>query len=191
MQPIAWFHLTLIRFNLATESYGGHYGPEFATYFEQQNALIASGSLPGAVTINLYALIINKFVVSSHFDHHERLTCAGCDSGWIDPLIQNKGYVDFAANAPGYGPLVSASTVTTMNNTFYKSGGCLAQQQSCYSFGDTTSSAANKACTNADNYCVCILAYRVLSVRCVRTDEHLGSGTTLGLLRSVTAILMT
>lgn len=39
-------------FGVFTESYGGHYGPEFADYFEQQNAAIASGSTSGQ-NINL------------------------------------------------------------------------------------------------------------------------------------------
>jgi carboxypeptidase C (cathepsin A) len=46
-------------FILATESYGGHYGPEFAEYFEIQNNLIAAGKLSG-VRINMGALMINK-----------------------------------------------------------------------------------------------------------------------------------
>ncbi len=54
--------ICLCRFILATESYGGHYGPEFATYFEEQNAKILDGSLDGQV-INLSALMINKYVL--------------------------------------------------------------------------------------------------------------------------------
>jgi carboxypeptidase C (cathepsin A) len=52
-------------FILATESYGGHYGPEFAEYFEIQNNLIAAGKLSG-VQIKLGALLINKCVTFSH-----------------------------------------------------------------------------------------------------------------------------
>ena len=48
-----------IRFIFATESYGGHYGPSFVTYFEEQNALIASGTIEGEL-INVKALMINK-----------------------------------------------------------------------------------------------------------------------------------
>ncbi|KAK8140802.1 hypothetical protein G3M48_001833, partial [Beauveria asiatica] len=51
-------------FGLFTESYGGHYGPEFADYFEQQNAAIDAGTLTGD-KINLVALGINN--------------------GWLDP----------------------------------------------------------------------------------------------------------
>lgn len=42
-------------FGLWTESYGGHYGPEFAAYFEAQNAKIAGGTLTGE-KVNLVAL---------------------------------------------------------------------------------------------------------------------------------------
>ncbi|KAG1810119.1 Alpha/Beta hydrolase protein [Suillus plorans] len=41
-------------FIFATESYGGHYGPSFVTYFEEQNRLIASGgSMPFQLWLKL------------------------------------------------------------------------------------------------------------------------------------------
>ena len=46
-------------FIFATESYGGHYGPEFVTYFNQQNKLIKNGSIAGEI-IDVSALMINK-----------------------------------------------------------------------------------------------------------------------------------
>jgi carboxypeptidase C (cathepsin A) len=46
-------------FIFATESYGGHYGPEFVTFFDQQNALIRKGKLRGEI-ITVSALMINK-----------------------------------------------------------------------------------------------------------------------------------
>ena len=49
------------RFILATESYGGHYGPEFVTFFDQQNTLINSGKLKGEL-VTVSALMINKCV---------------------------------------------------------------------------------------------------------------------------------
>ncbi|KAF8868635.1 Alpha/Beta hydrolase protein, partial [Infundibulicybe gibba] len=101
-------------FIFATESYGGHYGPSFVTYFDQQNALIQSGSLQGEQII-VSALMINN--------------------GWYDPLIQNQAYVDFATNAPGYGPLQSASG---------PGSGMLCAGNSA---------ASNKICENADNFC--------------------------------------
>lgn len=57
---------TCIRFVFATESYGGHYGPAFVTYFDQQNSLIANGTIEGEPII-VSALLINKCVASTHF----------------------------------------------------------------------------------------------------------------------------
>ena len=49
----------LFRFIFATESYGGHYGPGFVTYFDQQNELIADGSISGEPLV-VSRLLINK-----------------------------------------------------------------------------------------------------------------------------------
>ncbi|KAK1977907.1 serine carboxypeptidase [Colletotrichum cereale] len=46
-------------FGLFTESYGGHYGPEFASYFQDQNKAIDGGSVKGE-KIKLVALGINN-----------------------------------------------------------------------------------------------------------------------------------
>lgn len=123
---------------LGTESYGGHYGPEFVTYFDQQNALIQSGAIQG-VPIVVSALMINN--------------------GWIDPLIQNKAYIDFATDAPGYGQIQPNSTLQQMSNYYYQTGGCLDQQQACYAAGNSSSS--NEICENADNYCANIYVLAV------------------------------
>ena len=50
---------TSYRFVFATESYGGHYGPAFVTFFDQQNELISKGEIEGEL-INVNALLINK-----------------------------------------------------------------------------------------------------------------------------------
>lgn len=42
-------------FGIWTESYGGHYGPEFAAYFESQNSAIDAGTVDGE-KINLVAV---------------------------------------------------------------------------------------------------------------------------------------
>jgi carboxypeptidase C (cathepsin A) len=49
----------MFRFIFATESYGGHYGPSFVTYFDKQNEQIRQGLLTGE-EINVSALMINK-----------------------------------------------------------------------------------------------------------------------------------
>ena len=47
------------RFIFATESYGGHYGPSFVTFFDGQNAKIEAGQITGE-KITVSALMINK-----------------------------------------------------------------------------------------------------------------------------------
>ena len=126
-------------FGIFTESYGGHYGPgkcpvsdigtvltssEFASYFESQNAAIASGSVTGQ-TIDLIALGINN--------------------GWYDPIIQYKAYVDFSYNNT-YNALISASQHTSYTNTYNSQ--CLPALQKC-----SAVTGSNSACESADNTC--------------------------------------
>ncbi|KAF8574796.1 alpha/beta-hydrolase [Ramaria rubella] len=117
-------------FIFATESYGGHYGPAFVTYFDQQNAKIDAGTLE-ADKITVSALMINN--------------------GWFDPLLQYRSYIDFAADAPGYGPLVNASVIEQLNQTWFSPDGCLAQEEACYAAG--TDAHSNAICIKADNNC--------------------------------------
>ncbi|KAG1898067.1 Alpha/Beta hydrolase protein [Suillus fuscotomentosus] len=118
-------------FIFATESYGGHYGPSFVTYFDGQNALIASGEID-AVPIVVSALMINN--------------------GWYDPLIQNIAYLDFATYAPGYGQLQPDDVLKNISDYLYGPDGCVAQENACYAAGTSTNS--NKICRDADNYCI-------------------------------------
>ncbi|KAG2109563.1 Alpha/Beta hydrolase protein [Suillus discolor] len=123
-------------FIFATESYGGHYGPSFVTYFEEQNRLIASGGID-AIPIVVKALMINN--------------------GWFDPLIQNIAWLNFATYAPGYGQLQPDEVLKDMSNALYGSNGCVAQEKACYTAGNSTSS--NRICQDADDYCIDNLYY--------------------------------
>ncbi|KAG1740419.1 Alpha/Beta hydrolase protein [Suillus paluster] len=118
-------------FIFATESYGGHYAPSFVTYFEEKNALIASGAIH-AVPIAVSALMINN--------------------GWIDPHIQSIAFLTFATYAPGYGQLQPNDVLKNMSDALNSSDGCLAQEKACYAAGNSTSS--NKICADADQYCI-------------------------------------
>ncbi|KAF7910027.1 uncharacterized protein EAF01_003745 [Botrytis porri] len=111
-------------FGIFTESYGGHYGPEFAYYLEQQNAKIAAGTIAGE-KIDLVALGINN--------------------GWYDPIISYKAYVDYSYNNT-YKSLISAAQHTSYLNTYTKS--CLPLLKEC-----TSTTGTNSACVNADNVC--------------------------------------
>ncbi|KZP17012.1 alpha/beta-hydrolase [Athelia psychrophila] len=118
-------------FILATESYGGHYGPAVVTYFDEQNSKIEKGTIKGE-KLEVSALMINN--------------------GWYDPLLQNKAYVDFATDAPGYGPLVNKTVIKELNEAYYGKNGCKEQEEACYAAG--TGNKSNSVCLTADNYCV-------------------------------------
>ncbi|KAL5366569.1 Alpha/Beta hydrolase protein [Aspergillus floccosus] len=110
-------------FAIFTESYGGHYGPEFASYIEQQNAAIKAGSLSGQ-SINIVAL--------------------GVNNGWIDATIQEKAYIDFSYNN-SYHQLIDSSTRDSLLDAY--SNQCLPALQQC------TRAGSNSDCTNADSVC--------------------------------------
>ncbi|EIW52048.1 alpha/beta-hydrolase [Trametes versicolor FP-101664 SS1] len=118
-------------FVFATESYGGHYGPEFVTFFDEQNAKIKNHTLKGEL-INVSALMINN--------------------GWYDPLLQNQAYVDFATDAPGYGPLQTPAVLAKLNQSYFEVGGCRDQELACYAAGEGPDS--NDICGTADDFCV-------------------------------------
>ncbi|KAI6145134.1 Alpha/Beta hydrolase protein [Pisolithus tinctorius] len=54
-------------FVLATESYGGHYGPAFVTYFDQQNTKIADGILDAEPIVNApgYGQLLSDAVLAN------------------------------------------------------------------------------------------------------------------------------
>lgn len=81
-----------------------------------------------------------------------------------DPLSQYPGYIEYANSNPcvslsnletlpsdtsdvRYHALVSASTIQSANTSYYKSGGCQSQIQSCYNSGSTST------CSKAQSYC--------------------------------------
>ncbi|KAN0139051.1 putative carboxypeptidase S1 [Lactarius tabidus] len=110
-------------FGLFTESYGGHYGPEFAFYFESQNAGIAKGTVSG-ITIPLVALGINN--------------------GWFDPTLQFKAYITYSLSNP-YRSLITQSQANSYTNAYNTA--CVPALNTCISTG------TNKDCENADNTC--------------------------------------
>lgn len=111
-------------FGLFTESYGGHYGPEFASYLESQNAKIASGSITGE-KLNLVALGINN--------------------GWYDPLLQYQAYIDYSYNN-SYNQLIDESDYQSYTQTMQSQ--CAPALAQC-----TSLTGEDSACASADNTC--------------------------------------
>jgi carboxypeptidase C (cathepsin A) len=68
------------KINIWTESYGGRYGPGFASFFEEQNEKIANGAIAGP---------------GAHYLHLDTL---GIINGCIDRVCLAMGYADMAYN---------------------------------------------------------------------------------------------
>ncbi|KAH8885870.1 putative carboxypeptidase S1 [Thozetella sp. PMI_491] len=111
-------------FGLFTESYGGHWGPEFASYFEDQNAAIKDGKLAGS-EIKLVALGINN--------------------GLLDATIQYKAYLDYGLTNK-YRQLLNQSQYNSQLREYYSQ--CLPAAASC-----TGTTGDDSSCTAADNIC--------------------------------------
>ena len=111
-------------FNLWTESYGGHYGPAFYKHFEEQNRMIANGSVKGV-----------------------QLTFAtlGIGNGMIDMKIQAPFYPVFAMNN-SYGiKTTSKSVEEEMLRNIYKPGGCIDTMNIC--------AKANRSASDLRRFC--------------------------------------
>ncbi|ETN42933.1 uncharacterized protein HMPREF1541_02091 [Cyphellophora europaea CBS 101466] len=124
-------NVSLTEFNLATESYGGHYGPAFYNYFYDQNEAIANGSAQGK------QLSFNSLTIIN---------------GIIDEMIQVPYYPEFAVNNT-YG-------IKGLNDTQYEYAkfalnmpfGCLEQVEFCRS-ADVSTDVGKAICTEAGNMC--------------------------------------
>ncbi|KAI0971235.1 Alpha/Beta hydrolase protein [Xylaria arbuscula] len=112
-------------FHFATESYGGHYGPIFNKYIEDQNK-----HLPyGAKKIQLETVLIGN--------------------GWYDPYVQYQAYYNFTVypgNTYDYAPF-DKSNADMFYNNLYGKGNCIDRLQTCKDTGDNT------ICRLADNFC--------------------------------------
>lgn len=110
-------------FGIWTESYGGHYGPAFADYFDEQNAAITTGSVSG---------------------ENVRLVALGVNDGLFDSLIQERSYIDYAYQND-YRQIIDASRrqdyLNVLNNQ------CIPALKTCRSSG------TNSDCVNANYVC--------------------------------------
>ncbi|KAJ7599183.1 Alpha/Beta hydrolase protein [Mycena floridula] len=109
---------------IATESFGAHFGSIFVHYFSTQNTRIDSGEIQGV-----------KLVV----------TGLSISDGKHDPLIQYATSLQFAQDAPGYGPLVKPAVLDRATQAFESF--CRPQLQNCYG------GASDVVCSQADLDC--------------------------------------
>ncbi|KAK7994430.1 hypothetical protein PG991_016018 [Apiospora marii] len=111
-------------FGIFTESYGGHYGPEFAHYIQAQNAAIDAGAATGEKL---------------------QLKAVGINNGWFDSTIQERAGIEFAAGN-SYRPLINASTAAQLYDVFETR--CKPALDKCVATG------GDAACADADSICI-------------------------------------
>ncbi|KAN0098554.1 alpha/beta-hydrolase [Hyaloscypha variabilis] len=128
--------------HLFAESYGGKYGPAFATIWEEQNLRRSNGSIARNTTVDI------------------KLLSLGIVNGCVDDIVQGPFYPDMAVNNT-YGLTIINPTVASLaSGSFYAPGGCQQQINQCRTAvadqdpensGDV--SAVNSVCSNAYNFC--------------------------------------
>jgi len=121
-------------FNLWTESYGGHYGPSFFNYFNDQNKLISNGTIPG-VKLDFNTL--------------------GIGNGIIDEAIQAPHYPEFAVNNTYGIKAVNDTVYNYMKFALNMRGGCLDLVDSCRQARETGQEnlATQTICSEAQDMC--------------------------------------
>jgi carboxypeptidase C (cathepsin A) len=131
------------KISIATESYGGRYGPAFTAYFQQQNEKIRNGtwSEEGLTHIlNLDTLLIIN----------------GC----IDRYIQWPAYPQMAYNNTYGIKAINETRYDQVVKDLYSEGGCLEQIEQCRNLSlayDPTNQgfniSVNRVCQAAETYC--------------------------------------
>jgi carboxypeptidase C (cathepsin A) len=128
--------------NLFAESYGGEYGPAFATFFKSQNAKRATGQLPRNSTLEI------------------KLVSLGIINGWVDQLVQLPYYPKFANNNTYSIKAVDDVTMLNLISDFNSPGGCKEAITACRTSiakndpqGEGDESDTNRLCQYAQQSC--------------------------------------
>ena len=123
---------------LWTESYGGRYGPSFASYIVKQNGLIKTGSLSSSTHLNLRWL--------------------GIVNGCIDLPSQESSYPDFAYDKNPYH--IKGINEAEYNGARKAYPDCKSKIETCLNTADHLDpemngnvSAVNEACKTASEFC--------------------------------------
>jgi carboxypeptidase C (cathepsin A) len=135
------YHPNDHRISLATQSYGGRYGPATMSFFEEQNEKIRSGELSNSTDWNIL-----------HLD--SLLIVNGC----IDRYIQFPYYADMAVNNTYDLVTVNSSVSEAMYDSIPE---CLAGITACREVADVydpdhigTNATVNSICSDAETFCV-------------------------------------
>ncbi|KAH7176734.1 Alpha/Beta hydrolase protein [Dactylonectria macrodidyma] len=95
------------------ESYGGHYGPGFVQFFQQQNEKITNGTIDDD---------------DAHYLHLDTL---GIVNGWLDMVVQGEAYISFPYNNTYGIEVFNKSTYDQLMDDWNRPNGCKDQTQAC------------------------------------------------------------
>ncbi|KAI9685487.1 MAG: hypothetical protein M1820_010784 [Bogoriella megaspora] len=131
------------KISIATESYGGRYGPAFASFFQQQNEKIANGTWTEKGEM-----------------HDIHLDTLWINNGCIDMKTQMLSYAQMAYNNTYGIQAISKADYDAAVNAWSKSGGCSDLIDRCANaatrsdpLNQGNSSSVDEICVEADTYC--------------------------------------
>lgn len=143
-QEFPGYHPNDSRISLATESYGGRYGPGFTSFFQEQNDKIRNGTWKGEPG--------EQFIL--HLD--TLLIINGC----IDRQVQWPAYPTMAYNNTYGLQTVNETVYNSMVDAYSQPGGCRDQINECRELATASdpsnvgiNATVNKVCSAAETYC--------------------------------------
>ncbi|KAI0182161.1 serine carboxypeptidase [Hypoxylon sp. FL1284] len=143
-QEFPGYHPNDSRVSLATESYGGRYGPEFAAFFEEQNQKIENGTWNGTDGDNYMINFDTLILINS------------C----IDRQIQWPAYPHIAYNNTYGLETVNETVYLAMVDALERPGGCRDQINDCRALARVDdpdnigiNETVNKVCSDAETFC--------------------------------------
>jgi carboxypeptidase C (cathepsin A) len=130
--------------SIATQSYGGRYGPAFAAYFQEQNERIRNGTWNGTAG-------------EQHILHLDTLLIV---NGCIDRQVQWPSYATMAYNNTYGIETVSKAVYEGMVDAYSRPGGCRDQINDCREVAELydpentgINATVNDICEAAETYC--------------------------------------
>lgn len=143
-QEFPGYHPNDSRISIATESYGGRYGPEFAAFFEEQNLKIKNGTWNDTDGEN-YILNLDTLILIN--------SC-------IDRQIQWPAYPHIAYNNTYGLETVNQTIYQGMVDALVRPGGCRDQIDDCRALSVVydpdnigVNDTVNRVCSDAETFC--------------------------------------
>ncbi|KAI1124193.1 carboxypeptidase S1 [Nemania abortiva] len=143
-QEFPAYHPNDSRISLATESYGGRYGPAFFSFFEEQNMKIENGTWNGTSGENFVLNLDTLILINS------------C----IDRQVMYPYYPHMAYNNTYGIQAVNETIYLSMIDAWEREGGCRDQIAECIAVAEASdpdnigiNATVNKICMDAETFC--------------------------------------